>query len=310
MDGDFFNPLIWNPMGVPMSGDSLFIDHAVNMNTDIYYSEGRITINSGASLLEDATDRNFWADGTGSLVNKGTFTTHNLAISQNAVLINEGDLANIDSLWNQGAFSNTQTATIYDFLNDQTGTFDNATSLTITNNMNNQGYVNNIGIITIANDFSNCNIQSMDALFINDGTFCITNDFTNCADDTLTGTGNYFIGGSSSNLGVFDGTFTFYTPSGTIGIPGTIGSGVTVTAGTCNLGIESQDKSEFILYPNPTTGTIHLSVNNVSYQLFDYTGKLLKEETVENHQVDLTSLSNGIYTLIIEGNSTKRFIKR
>jgi len=57
----------------------------------------------------------------------------------------------------------------------------------------------------------------MNAMFINDGVFCIAQDFSNCVDDTLAGSGAYYIGNSSSNFGVFDGDFTFNTPGGSIG---------------------------------------------------------------------------------------------
>ena len=57
--GDFLNPLNWSPIGVPASGDQLTINHNMILTTGIYYTAGTITISPGASLMEDATDRDF-----------------------------------------------------------------------------------------------------------------------------------------------------------------------------------------------------------------------------------------------------------
>ena len=347
-NGDFYNPLTWSPVGLPASGDSLIINHAVVMNTDIYYAAGRITINASGSLMEDATDRSFWADGTGSVVNSGTFTTHLLAISPAASFTNNGDFINIDSLWNQGTVTNSPGgyATLYDFWNDQTGVFVNSgvlsnadsllnqgsftnnTSATVNallndqmgdfknnghleilNDMNNQGPALNNASMVIYNDFSNCNIQTMDAIFTNNGRLCIANDFINCVDDTLTGTGSYYIGGSSSNFGVFDGTHTFYTPSGTIGVPGNIQPGVTVASGNCNLGLDPVEM-QYEVYPNPTSADLNITITGVEYQLYDITGKIVSKGLVKNHTIEMHDLNKGIYLLKVDGQSTKRIVKQ
>lgn len=345
--GDFINPLNWNPMGVPASGDSLIVNHAMVMTTDIYYTSGRITITPNGSLVEDATDRNFWADGTGSVVNSGTFTTHLLALSPMASFTNNGDFINIDSLWNQGTVINSPGgyATLNDFWNDQTGTFTNSGvlsnadsllnqgsfinntsasvnallndqmanftnngNLEITSDMNNQGPAFNNASMVVYNNFSNCNTQTMDAIFTNNGRLCIANDFLNCAGDTLTGTGSYYVGGLSSNLGVFDGTHIFYTTSGSLDIQGNVQPGVTIMAGTCNLGLESIDM-EFEVYPNPTSANISLTITNVNYELFDITGKVVMQGMVANHTIETRNLRNGIYLLKVEGQETKRIVK-
>lgn len=345
--GNFYNPLIWDCLCLPANGDQLIINHDVVMNLDIYYNTGSITINASGSLVEDATERNFWADGTGSITNHGTFTTHAVYLSPGASLTNTGTLGSIDSLWNQGTvvnsgsanlfdfwndqtgiftntgdlvnadsllnqgnFANNGTATIYDFANDQMATFTNTVDMLITNNMNNQGYTMNTGDIKINNDFSNCNTQTMDAMMINDGIFCVTNDFINCIDDTLTGSGNYYIGGSSSNFGVFAGTHTFHTPSGTIGVPGTIEAGVTVTTGACDLSINPIDNNDLSIYPNPTSSFINITQNNVSFEVFDVMGRLILSGMVENNTIDFTTLNQGIYTVRIGNSKAQRVVKQ
>jgi len=308
-DGNFWNPLTWTPVGLPTSGETVIINHDVVMDLDIWYTAGSITINVGGSLIEDATDRAFWVDGTGSLINNGTFTVNQILVSSGSTLANTGDLANIDSLWNQGTFTSSGVSSIVDFLNDETATCTNTGTMNILNDMNNQGLFINTNTIDLVNDFSNCNVQTMDALFINDGIFCIAADMTNCIDDTLAGSGDYFIGGSSSNFGVFDGTHTFHTPSGTIGIPGTVESGVTVTTGSCTLELES-GVFDYSFYPNPTTDKIQLSITGANYQLYASTGKLLMDGTIENYQIDLTNLEQGVYILLVEGSTGKRLIKQ
>ena len=346
-NGNFYNPGTWDCFCLPANGDNLIINHTLNMDFDIYYTSGQITINAGGSFTEGGTDRNFWADGTGTLINHGTFTAHLVAFSPGATLTNSGNFIGIDSLWNQGTFTNTGTAGILDFWNDQTATFtntgnlsnsdslfnqgvftnggsatiydvlndemaqfSNSGDLTILNNMNNQGYFNTQGTIDLNNDFSNCNTQTMDAMFINDGIFCIANDMTNCVDDTLAGTGDYYIGGLSSNFGRFEGTFTFHTPSGSLDFQGgTVDPGVTFTTGTCNLGIAALDEVLFTMYPNPASSNINVSVTDVHYDLYDYSGKLVSSGKIANHQIDLTKINAGMYTLIFENHGTSRFVK-
>lgn len=347
-DGNFLNPLIWSPIGIPASGDSIVIDHDVVMNSNIYYTAGTIYIRSGGELIEDATDRTLWADGTGSVTNEGTFTTHLLLISPAAKFTNSGNFINIDSLWNQGTVTNTNSgnatlfdfwndqgstftndgvlsnadsllnqgvftnnvdATVYDILNDEMATFTNTGNIQIQNNMNNQGYATNDQTMVIHNDFSNCNLQTLDAIFENNGQFCIVNDFSNCIDDSLIGTGDYYIGGSSSNFGVFDGSFNFYTPSGTLGITGNIQPGITVAQGSCNLGVSETKDNTILVYPNPVTDLLNVSINNVSYDVYDLSGRVMLTGTVTQNTIDVSSLNKGMYTVVIDNNSVERLIK-
>lgn len=312
-NGDFYNPLIWDCTCLPASGDSLIINHAITMNTDIYYTAGRITINMNGSLIEDATDRAFWADGTGSIVNMGTFTTHLFLMSPSAQGSNMGTFANVDSVWNQGYFMNMGDFQTYDFLNDETATFHNHASLTVANNMNNQGlfHMNNTGETEVVNDFSNCNTQSLNATCENHGVMCIGNDFSNCTGDTVSGSGNYYVANQSANLGDFIGTFTFHTPSGALDVnTGTVASGVTITQGACNLGLNAEQAEPFRIYPNPTKGDLSLTVNGVMYTMFDCTGKIVKKGVVTNNQIEMDDLHTGLYLLNVDGYGTSRIIKR
>ncbi|GAB5418758.1 MAG: hypothetical protein Crog4KO_05150 [Crocinitomicaceae bacterium] len=277
------------------------INHDVVQNLDIAYTSGSITINSGASLIEDATDRAFWVDGTGTLSNAGTFTSHLLLVSPNAEITNTGNMPNVDSVWIQGTLTNTGTIGAFDVLNDETADFDNQNVMTISNDFNNQGYfyIAPSASLEVGNDFSNCNLQNLYAYMENDGIMCIGNDFANCPGDTLDGEGDYFVGGSSSNLGVFTGNFTFHTPSGTVGIPGTIEPSVTVTTGSCTLNISEAEDITLVSYPNPVTSQLHVNVESGSYVIFDVSGKTIRSGQFFNNIVDFSSLKDGVYLLEI-----------
>ncbi len=290
---------------------TVIINHDVVLNLDVAYTNGSITINSGGSLIEDATDRAFWIDGTGSLTNAGTFTSHLLLVSPDAEITNSGDMPGVDSVWVQGTLTNTGTIGAYELLNDEDADFENDNEITISNNFNNQGYfyIAPSASVEVGNDFSNCNIQTLDAYLENDGIMCITNDFSNCIGDTLDGEGDYFIGGSSSNLGVFTGNMTFHTPSGTVGIPGTIDPSVTVTSGSCTLQLSEIENVDITAYPNPVEDQLHLDINSGAYTILDIMGKTVKSGNFNNGIIDFSELNNGVYVLQVDHQSTIRIVK-
>ena len=311
--GNFYNPLNWDCLCVPANGDSLVINHAMIMTASIYYTAGQIKINFGGSLMEDGTNRDVWVAG-GSLINNGVFDCYRLYISAGS-FVNTGTSVYFDSLWNQGSISNQGIITAFDLLNDQTGSFNNGTGakLVLDHDFMNQGYFFNNGIIDVSNDFSNCNIQTMDALFYNHGTFCIGADMINCIDDTLSGTGEYFIGGSSANAGVFDGSFTFNTPSGTVGVPGNIQPGVTIGNQPCFLSVVENELS-LNLFPNPANNLLNITASNFNYKIIDLSGKIIQSDSNVSNQINIESLNVGIYFIEIkESNgiqSTLKFVKK
>jgi hypothetical protein len=204
--------------------------------------------------------------------------------------------------------------TVFDVLNDQGATFTNSGNFVIDNNFNNQGeFLNSAtGTIDLGNDFSNCNVQTMDAMFVNDGVFCIAQDMTNCLDDTLGGSGEYFIGGSSSNFGVFDGSFTFNTPSGSVGVPGNIQPGVTVSNQPCYLGVE-ENESTISVYPNPAKDLIIVSEFNLIYQIADLSGKIISSGRTSSAGIDISTFESGVYSIQIQTEtgtiSNSKFVK-
>ena len=346
--GDFYNPLIWNPVGLPTNGDMLQINHAVVININIYYTAGQIKINSGGSLIQDATPRTIWIDG-GSFINEGTHTTHLIYVSNGGYLTNSGSmtgidsmmvsaeftnngtagindfwvmptgavtnigtLTNTDSMFVQGAFTNSGSAAVYDLAFDQMATLTNTGTLDVTHNMHNQGMIFNTMYIDVANDFSNCNTQSLNAVFSNNGTVCFGNDFLNCDTDTIKGSANgkYYVGGLSSNLGVFSGMHTFYTPNGSLTLnTGFISPSVTLTTGTCYLASVELDQ-EMDIYPNPTNGILKLSVYHKDIRVVDISGNIVKSaQSSSTGEIDLSELKRGVYFISIDGYRPQRVIK-
>jgi hypothetical protein len=308
-DGDFLNPFVWNPIGIPASGDQLTINHDLIMTTGIYYTAGSITIASGGSLVEDATDRDFWVDGTGSLINHGLFRAHLFLASPNTTVNNFGTFASIDSVWSQTSLINIGSIEAYDFLNDETATLTNEGTLIIGNDMNNQGLIDNKqwASIDLTNDFSNCNLQTLDGRVENDGIFCVGNNFSNCFGDTLRGSGHYYIGNAASNLGVLEGNATFHTPSGNFAITGTVGSSVTITTGVCNLGITESKGSSIQVFPNPASDLISIEGTG-EFRILTLNGTSVIAGFTETGSIDISKLTSGMY-LIQVGETITRFAK-
>lgn len=72
--------------------------------------------------------------------------------------------------------------------------------------------------------------------------------------------------------------------------------------------------NEIILYPNPTTGMIHLQHDNKiqSIQIYNMVGKLLINHHCEGElasDIDLSSLANGIYYVKAIGYQSIKLIK-
>ena len=76
---------------------------------------------------------------------------------------------------------------------------------------------------------------------------------------------------------------------------------------TTNTVVSIHDKTDLIVYPNPATDKIFLSLfenqaldSKTNFQLFDIMGKLQLEGNVTNSSIKVAYLPNGIYTLIIQ----------
>jgi hypothetical protein len=82
----------------------------------------------------------------------------------------------------------------------------------------------------------------------------------------------------------------------------------------CELGIEDNLQSQFVISPNPANEIIYIESNNYinTIKVFDVLGKMLLEENNPSNQIDVSNLSSGLLFVQIEtekGIITKRIIK-
>jgi PKD repeat protein len=75
--------------------------------------------------------------------------------------------------------------------------------------------------------------------------------------------------------------------------------------------------SKMVLYPNPTQDAIHFmgDVKDVkAYRIVDFTGRIVLQGNFKNEKIDVSSLTPGVYTVLIERSfgesSALRFIRR
>lgn len=79
-------------------------------------------------------------------------------------------------------------------------------------------------------------------------------------------------------------------------------------------GITSYERHNSLVYPNPVTDELHLSLQEISrLEIHDQMGRLILSETSPNSQVNVSSLRQGVYIVtIFTGNEryTEKFIKQ
>lgn len=261
-NGLFYYPTTWSCMCVPTSGtDNLVINHAVTLNNDLQLlAGGSITINNGASLLQNAP-RDFFLNG-GNFSNHGSFSIDRL-LAQSGTFTNSGTadirtfasylnidnsgiINNCDSLYNNGNLTNTGIIDVGTFYNDNL--LDNYGTFPAVDSLTNAGTLNNhTGAEITVDSMTNT------GTFTNDGTI---NDFA-----------FYNIGNFTNNF-IFN--FTWLTNAGFFENNGNMS------------GAQSLWNNEN--FTNQTTGTIHLNGNF-------YNGDTLNFDAVFTNNGSVSSLS-------------------
>lgn len=194
-DGNATNPFVWDCTCIPTPDDNITIAHDITMDVDwIVNNGGSITINGGATFIQDAQNRAILFDGSGSsFTNYGETELTNVAftngaeghnhsslaldtglwIGPNSMFMNHG-LTNVDSTLIQGMFMNEGTYGQGDFLNEG-GTVMNTGFISVDSLYNNQGTINSSAGNITTNDFASnglVNITGSSYMIIN-------NDFLN-----------------------------------------------------------------------------------------------------------------------------------
>lgn len=306
-DGNFWNPFIWDCSCLPADGDSLVINHNLSLTSGIAYTSGQILINSSGTLDQGANNYSFFING-GSLINHGTLVFDDLWL-ENGFITNTGT-ANLDSVYTGSTVNNTGTITTAALAHDEGATFTNDGNIDIANNYYNSGWFVNNGILTVTDSAANCNTQTLNAVFTNDGFFCIAGSFGNCANDTLTGDGTVFIGGTSWNDGEVNGTLLINTPtSGFTFNTGTVAGTVTFGSDACAAGVDESEKVDWNIYPNPATTEINCSEQHVSYHIYDMTGRQVLSGNTYNGQIAIDQLQQGSYVIQLQ-NTNKELVKK
>ena len=80
-------------------------------------------------------------------------------------------------------------------------------------------------------------------------------------------------------------------------------------------GIETiHQEAEVHIYPNPTNGQVHLEYpsgcNARTIYITNYLGEIIKTESADLNQLDLSDCANGIYILVIEDDNNRKYSYR
>lgn len=234
-NGNWLSPTTWSPVGIPIPGDIVTINHTVTLDTSLAYTSGSITINATGSLMQDSPVRDIWVNGVnasftnngtvdirylllsdGSFSNSGSFNVKSLANYTTVNNTTTGTFNGVDSLFNDGELNNYGTVNIMTFYNDST--INNYSIIkgltTVVDSMYNNGtFLNDIGALlyadscTNANTFTNNGVINFDQFTNWNGTFTNTN-YMSFGDMTNTGTfinqDSLIGGGSVTNTGILD----------------------------------------------------------------------------------------------------------
>lgn len=90
---------------------------------------------------------------------------------------------------------------------------------------------------------------------------------------------------------------------------------ISVMGTPISLDVPEEDAPKFAVYPNPASDVVHIMHNfsQANYRLFTIDGKLVKEGALENSQIQVSDLTNGIYMLQVSSgdiSQTRKIIKK
>lgn len=90
-----------------------------------------------------------------------------------------------------------------------------------------------------------------------------------------------------------------------------VNNAVLIVEGTENLGVNSLNDIVLNVYPNPASDIIHLEnlalIQPLSGRIMNTSGATLKELDITSETVDVAFLTNGMYFIVLEGASGRRF---
>jgi hypothetical protein len=292
-DGDWNNPLNWNPAVVPVfNEDTVIVNHQMTLSN---------TLEVGINHLIIGTDGSVDVDGTfalhGNFNNDGRFLCDSLVIGDGNYCIN-------NNLIEAHVFIPTNP------LNENYGTIDLTGFLTsVESFLNADGAIIQVGELTTTSD----------ADFVNNGAVYV--DSWIC-EGTVLGSGSFCIENCFKNFGAVNGTLDVCDLTPNSGLPCDLNIGTTAptvtlcAAGPCTspLGVNTSELSEQVsVFPNPSSdGRFHIETDQTleGIAILDLTGRVLfYTSQVDINSIDLSSLGNGEYLLVLE-TSTDSVIQR
>jgi hypothetical protein len=80
-------------------------------------------------------------------------------------------------------------------------------------------------------------------------------------------------------------------------------------------GIADAEVSNIVFYPNPVNNILNIKglTDNSTISIYDYCGKIVLSNQIKDNKIDVSSLSNGIYSIVIidkKGVKTGAFLKQ
>jgi hypothetical protein len=353
-DGNWYMPTTWQGGIIPTPGSNVLINHVVTLTSNWGYNTGSIYVSATGVLTQDVPGRKFGQQG-GTFTNEGIVNisvmgfiggTMNNSGSISAadslyigINLNNGGTLTSGNLYNAATLTNNNHINVVNFFNNATAinssnfNFNNCLNAgTLTNNnlfhgthdFTNAGILTNnlSATISIENNCTNNDSINHDAHWYNNGHTLIGNDFTNVNILEGTAPGSFCVTNNSSNLlaGTVLGDFDFcdYLTSG-FGINyGTISNVITYCTSDCFSGIDENNISDFIAFPNPVKENITLQfkgdVSEKNIQIVNSCGQFVFVQSISGTDevtISRNSLPAGFYLLKVSNNNstlTKKLI--
>lgn len=292
-------------LGGTLNNNGIIDINKLITQTGAFYNYGTIKTNIYLNSINFYNSGNFIQidsiTNNALITNNGFFTSIN-RISNNGIF-NNNKQAFFLRLTNNGTFNNNNYLEI-DILNNN-GSFTNRDSTTSTNNINNQGLINNEaeGNIEVEKKLLNKSTLNTKANIKNNGRIQAIDNLTNY--DTLSGTiGYYDIQDTTINYGVMTGSFTLcdHTPPATLPYIDSNSGIIDNNINWCILTStsESENNNTISVYPNPASYQLSISYSgrkNITISVYNALGSIV--ETYQNESIINTeSYSNGIYMIV------------
>jgi PKD repeat protein len=230
-------------------------------------------------------------------------TTSNTCIGNNITFTDFSTNIPTNWTWNFGdGYTSNQQNPSHSY--STAGTY--TVELTVTNSAG----TNSISQTIIVNANPTVTLESLDS----DNTVCDNQGLVyltvSPANSTVSGTGvsNLTFDPSVATIGLNEITAEFIDGNGCGGFTNLI-----IIVEQCS-GLNENNTNNISVYPNPTEGTISLKNAPISSEFFihDYKGQLVKtgKIVVENQEINLESVSSGVYTIQIDEKRLKLVVKK